>query len=84
MTPVSTGREHVCVCVRTLTELVSDSSDDDRDSGELAARKQFLRRVQKHVAVNVRPKLRVDRMVQRKLYSEHRTPFYSFTVIAAI
>ena len=50
-----------------LTEFVADCSDDERYSSELATRKQVFGFVQDDAPVHVRPKLRVDWMIQRKL-----------------
>jgi len=54
-----------------LTELVAYGSDDERNSGELATCEQMLRLVENDSSVHVRPKLRVDRMIERKL-QQHR------------
>ena len=50
-----------------FTEFVAYSSDDERNFGEVTACKQLFRLVDDHTAVHIRPKLRVDRVIKRKL-----------------
>ena len=52
----------------TRTKLVADSSNDEWYSGKATETEQTLRFVGDYPAVHVRPKLRVDRMIERKLH----------------